>query len=354
MRKKYFGLILGGFTLVLNSLAHRFPYFVERYYSRGLFLGVRSFLDGVLTWIPFPSLYLFFLGLVIYWIIAIKKSFGIRKTIKRRLLSSLIGLLNGVGLLLFWFYFSWGFNYARVPIEKTLGFDIHPITLAQIETKMKHEAVLLDSLRKLTGVSDTIAISSVRLRGNLEDTLRSNLVAKLMEWDFPIGGKVRGKIIYPKGVFLHFSSAGLYFPFVGEGNIDAGLYPLQFPPVITHEMAHGYGFGDEGTCNFLAYVANADSPNPLLAYAAHLSYYRTLASNFLYHFPKEYQAYRKTLPQGIVNDLNAINDNNRRYPDWMPKLRYYAYDHYLKSQGIKEGIDNYNRVLMLVDAWERS
>ncbi|MCB0582976.1 MAG: DUF3810 family protein, partial [Phaeodactylibacter sp.] len=72
---------------------------------------------------------------------------------------------------------------------------------------------------------------------------------------------------------------GLYFPFTGEGHIDAGLHPLQKPYVMAHELAHGYGFGDEGTCNFLGYLACIGSDDPVIAYIGHLNYWRTLAAD---------------------------------------------------------------------------
>lgn len=40
-----------------------------------------------------------------------------------------------------------------------------------------------------------------------------------------------------------------------------------------------------------------------------------------------------------------------RYPDLIPALQYRVYDAYLKSQGIREGMLNYDRVLVLTHAW---
>ena len=179
----------------------------------------------------------------------------------------------------------------------------------------------------------------------VENWLRDN--------NFPAIGKVRGREIYPKGIFLHFSSSGLYFPFTGEGHVDAGVHALQKPYIIAHEMFHGYGFGDEGTCNFNAFLACIKSNDPYIAYSGHLSYWRTLAINYLRYRPKEYRAFRRTLPLTIQADLDAINEVLISYPDIMPRFRYYAYDAYLKAQGIDEGMKNYNRVIMLVNAWRK-
>jgi hypothetical protein len=122
---------------------------------------------------------------------------------------------------------------------------------------------------------------------------------------------------------------------------------------MMHEMGHAYGFGDEGSCNFLAYLAGIRSEDPAIAYTAHLAFYRTVATNYLRYEPELYREFRAQLPTGIQSDLDAINKNLLEYPDIMPRIRYAAYDTYLKAQGIREGMQNYSRVIMLVKAWKK-
>ena len=216
---------------------------------------------------------------------------------------------------------------------------------------MEQEADYLAEWRQqIPGITDS-ALNRANLPEKLEKQLRGQLESWLEKHDFPTIGRARVKRIFPKGIFLRFSSSGLYFPYTGEGQFDAGLHPLQWPFVTMHEMSHAYGFGDEGTCNFLAYLAGTTSKDPVVAYAAHLAFYRTLATNYLRYEPEAYREFRANLPMGIQSDLNAINQNLQAYPDIMPRLRYVAYDTYLRAQGIPEGMQNYNRVIMLVKAW---
>jgi hypothetical protein len=121
---------------------------------------------------------------------------------------------------------------------------------------------------------------------------------------------------------------------------------------MAHEMAHGYGFTDEGTCNFLAYLACIRSKNSFIQYAGYFEYFSTLAVNYRKYDREAYTAMMKSLPASVKADWNSIIENHEHYPNIMPKLRHYTYDTYLKVQGISEGIQNYNRVLMLVKAWE--
>ena len=349
-RKHLIWIGLGIIALLIRWLSTNS--FIERWYSRGLFQGIRWIIDYLLaSWIPFSMLYLFIIGLLAWGYWKWKKTAFKNKSWKQLTIAVFARLLAFLGALLFFFLFLWGYNYGRVSIEEQLGLDLEPISVEELREMMVQEAQYLVEWREKIPEAGDSALTAQYLPNLLEKQLRGDLEKWLAQHDFPTIGRARVKRIFPKGIFMRFSSSGLYFPYTGEGQVDAGLHVLQWPFVMMHEMGHAYGFGDEGTCNFLAYVGGVDSEDPFIAYAAHLDFYRTLATNYLRYEPEDYQEFRATLPIGIQSDLNAINDNLRAYPDIMPRVRYAAYDTYLKAQGIKEGMQNYSRVIMLVKGW---
>ena len=122
--------------------------------------------------------------------------------------------------------------------------------------------------------------------------------------------------------------------------------------IMAHEMAHGYGFADEGTCNFLAFICHTNDQNPYIAYATTLGYWRYLASNVRRISPSFFNEKMRKLPSGLRKDLMDIQNYSNGYEDWMPNLQYKMYDAYLKGQGIKEGMLNYNKVIGLVLAYK--
>ncbi|MCB0644788.1 MAG: DUF3810 family protein, partial [Phaeodactylibacter sp.] len=67
--------------------------------------------------------------------------------------------------------------------------------------------------------------------------------------------------------------------------------------------------------------------------------------------PDAYAAAYEALPEAIKGDLQAIYESIYRYPDWFPKIRYWVYDQFLKSQGVKEGIQSYSQISQLVAAY---
>ncbi|HMX42025.1 MAG TPA: DUF3810 family protein, partial [Saprospiraceae bacterium] len=151
-----------------------------------------------------------------------------------------------------------------------------------------------------------------------------------------------------------FGTAGIYWPFVGQGNLEAGLHPLRQLPVMAHEMSHGYGFTDEGECNFIEYAACHDHPNAYIAYGVHLDYWHTVAAECLRNYPARYETdFRPHIPAGIRQDERAIRRQHSRFREIAPAMRYQVYDAYLRSQGVRTGMQSYDEVLMLVQAWRR-
>ncbi|MEM8526317.1 MAG: DUF3810 domain-containing protein [Bacteroidota bacterium] len=348
---KWFWIGLGVGSMLLRWGLGNAPQFVENYFSRGLFLFVRKILDA-LRFVPIPVVYLLLLLLAYALGKGIYLLFKNNTPLKERLGNALLSLGASIGAIIFFFLFLWGFNYARVPIEQQQGLEVQPLSKEELWTALEEERDCIIKLRAEIG-KDSVALLQEQLPDDLEQKVQTNLRRVLKELGYPYRFNPKVQQLRPKGVLLRFQTLGVYFPWTGECNLDAGLHPLEKPHVMAHELAHGYGFGDEGTCNYLAYLACTTSNDPVLQYAGHFEYYSTLAINYRRYDREAYLQQLRALPPAIKADWNDIILTHDLYPDIFPKLRRATYDAYLKVQGIEEGIKNYNRVLMLVEAMKR-
>lgn len=348
------GLGFGILTLLINLWAHHHPAFVERWYSRGFFQGIRLGFDWSLGQLPFPGFYLFWIGVLVYWIILYRRR-PVLQTIAQRLGYWFVQFLGFSGLLVGLFFWLWAFNYSRVPLATQLNLDLQPLDSTIIWQTLRRETQTLDSLRKVLVGKDTNALNDQRFwPAQTEDTIRIAVEKWMEDAHFPVQGRVRGRFIYPEGTLFKFGASGIYWPFIGEGNLEAGMHSLRKLPAMAHEMSHGYGFTDEGVCNFIAYAACADHPNPYIAYCARLDYWDTLAGACLESDPVQYEIqFRGGIPKSIVADQHAIRAQHRKFKELAPAMRYQVYDSYLKAQGIQSGMLNYDEVLMLVEAWRK-
>jgi hypothetical protein len=318
---------------------------------------LREGFDASLGRLPFPLFYVFWLAVA--WLVLrliINVVGASRRGYRKWEILKFTGLRLGqvLGWLLVIFLWAWGFNYGRVAVEEQIGFAVYQPSLDELRAKVYREAEALGDLRKqVTG--DTLALSARDLPDDLEASVRPLVAAALLTHGYPAPGKPRGWKLLPRGILLRLSTAGVYWPWAGQGNIDAGLHPLQQPAVLAHELAHAYGFGDEGTCSFWAQLAAFETDEPPLQYTIRLAYWRQLAGQLRYIDPEGYLAWRQQqMPPGIRNDLQAIYDNRALYADIAPALRDATYTAYLHAQGIEEGLLNYGRVVQLVEGYERN
>jgi len=351
--KRLWWIAVGLFFIVIRFIIGSNSSFIESFYSRGLFIFIRNCFDFTITNSPIPLFYLLVIGLLFWLFYSIIKGIKSKKTFLQKLVSLFISILAIAGGIVSLFLLLWGFNYARIPIEKQLEINAKKLTKVELKAELENETQHIVSLLKNNQINWSDSLVSTQQPSVFEKEISSLVRTTLNQFKYPIPGNVRGRILKPKGILLRFSTAGVYLPWIGEGHIDAGLHPLQKPFTMAHELAHGYGFGDEGTCNFVAYIACSSSKNAYIRYSGRLGYWRYLASNYRASDRDGYKELYDGLPGKLKSDLISIRRNSLKYPDILPDLRDVAYDTYLKTQGINEGLQNYSRVILLVNAFKQ-
>jgi len=337
-------------TIFLQKILSAFPSFVEQFYFNGLFQVLRVVYDYTLGMLPIPMIYIFHIGLFIFIYRSYKKA---RKAPSRKktLLSVGHSIVSLISFILIVFYWSWGFNYQRIPIETHLGLIEKDAPTLDVLTQVKRTGDLLLQIKTSEAFKKQYDIVAYD-RQYIEQQVREGIEGVLQEMDYPTTGKVRIRHVKPKGTLLRFSAAGIYLPFVFEGHIDPGLHPVTWPFTMCHEMGHGYGFTDEGTCNFLGFLGCLHQDDIFIQYSGWLGYFRYLLGNARKFYPEKYGELYKEIPAPVQQDLKDIQTELKKYPDLFPRARDVIYDSYLKSHGISEGLQNYNKIVRLVHMWD--
>jgi Protein of unknown function (DUF3810) len=336
---------------LLHRVAQSYPEATERYYTQGVFRLVRWVFDYVLGWLPFPVVYLLF-GFVA-WRLAKGIGFlAFNHTITPLQKLGLTGstVLVWVSAIITLFYWLWGFNYSRIPLEQQLKLPEVTMDTSILRGVFELQTEKVLALRAVLQ-PDTAQGMALQLPADMEKEVRAALVTQFKALGIPHTGSPRGRQPFWSGFLIRFGALGIYNPFTGECNVDAGNHDLTKPVHFAHELSHGYGFGDEGVCNFWAYIALEQSDVLLYRYSAELDYWRELAGAYRRSDPDAYVALWRILPVGFRYDLEQIRAATQRYPEFFERFRYKAYNQYLKAQGIREGMANYGKVIPLVAAY---
>ncbi len=348
--KDWFWAILGLIFLGIRYLASLFPEVTDRIYSEGIFLWIRQIIDQTLGRLPFPSVYFFWISVILVLIYFIRQ-LGTRSTLRHKLGYTFRATLNGTGALVFFFLVLWGFNYQRVPVVEKLGLDIRPLELEEVKEELLETESELNRLRAMIK-SDTTAIDDPWDYPELEADVRKELENQLHLLELIYAGRPRTKQFPPTGLMRRLGILGIYWPFTGESYIDAALHPLEKPFTIAHELSHSVGVTDEGEANFVAWVVGSESDNVYLNYASQLRLILYLMRDFSRMDSEGYSDWVKDLNRGIVNDILSIRANADKYPPIALEFSRAANNVFLKTQGVKEGVKSYQQMPILVYAWK--
>jgi len=347
------GLGLAFLSQILYYVCARHPEWTLRWYYHGLFPWIRRFLSGLLGWLPIPFLYLLLLLTMIWLVVAGRLIWRNTTTWWRRTLYLLLQVGGVAGYVVACFYWLWGYNYATPSVRQRLNLETAGMQDSAISQEFHW---ISDSLYYYT---DSPPIALHRSSGfqepdgwirEMNAAVRQTL--ELLSWPCP--GEIPVRKIWPNGALLRIETAGFYLPLTGEAHFDAGMYPLQWPYVVAHELFHAYGITDEGDCNFLALITCWHSDNPVFKYSALMAYWRQVAPEYRRFHKEEFASLMDSIPPAVRTDLESIHKYLDRYPDLFPKMRHAVYNSYLKAHGIREGMASYNEVITLLDAWKKA
>ena len=354
-----FWIVLGALAYVIHILLGLNSTLVETVYSRFIFPAFRYAWDYSIGLSPIPLIYLFAAGLFIWIIFRFwrwRKASAERgkSDWKRRTLFLFLCLIETLGGAVFLFYLCWGFNYNRVSIEETLRLEVVPLGAEEIRAETEWAVTMAAEARQAIPGADEEVLTAENFPEDLESVVRDSLKDVLRSLGYPAPGRVRSRFLWPPVVLMGFGGSGIYIPYVFEGYSSSGLLPVSRPFNMAHEMSHGFGFTDEGSCNFLAWLACENTQNPAVQYSGRLAYWSYISGEFRRAFSGEYREFWQRLPAGMRADLRAVAENWRKYEGRLSKISEKVYSEYLKSQGIAEGIQSYNRLVLLVSAWKKN
>jgi hypothetical protein len=350
-RSTIYILLLALFAIVfcINNFAT--ASFIEKYYQHGLYKIIRVVYNHTLAYSPIP-IYYFVLLILLYGLYRFVKL--IYKKVKSKQYCDLGILLSCViATVYISFYVLWAFNYKAHDLSHKLDLQSVDIDTTDISNEIYLVNKKLAVLRKNIGI-DTMALDEKQRPIDIEKKLREAEKSLLNEWNQPHESTIRVRPVYPKGTLLIFSTAGIYIPFTFEGQYDAGLSHIQSTYVIAHEMGHGFGYTSEADCNFIALLTCMKSDNEYLQYTGLLTYWRYLMSELRDKAKYSFYFQYYNTPTGVKKDIKAIYKELDKYPDVMPILRDIIYDHYLKANGVGDGIMSYNKVIDMMFAWKHS
>jgi len=326
------------FTYWLVSKGSENPALIEYNYSKGLYPFVATILSGLSDLFSFSMWDVFWSVMVLLLLLAI----GLLITRRIKFGWFFLRTLQITALLYSFFYFSWGFNYFRLPIEKRLNWTRH------IEKKDMFPAVL-DSLISSANASRVgIAITDYPAIDSLvEASYRDH--ATYFGYSYPNGSR-RPKTMLFTWFFAKSGVSGYFGPFFNEVHLNGELLPTEYPFVLAHEKAHQFGVSGEAEANFMAWFICNTSSDKRLKYSANIQLLQYFFADPYHH--DAIVEYLKRFDKKAMADIMAQRNHWKELRnETLDKAQTSANNAYLKSNKIHEGVMNYNSVVRLAIEW---
>jgi hypothetical protein len=337
-----------------QRLLAKTPSIVEYGYSRTIFhvladpfIGLTSLVPLSLMEILLVALALTLLVLFVIWLIRL-----IRRPEKMRRLGRLLRRLAWIASILYLaFMLLHGLNYARLPVASSFSLPVRERGLSDLETTATW---LIDTCNRLrpslqeddAGVFRLANGQSAALRGAVDGYLVAAKTYPLLA-----GPAIRPKGLLSSHLVSYTGTAGIYFPFLAEANINIDMPDYQIPAAALHEIAHTRGFAREDEAGFLAFLAGLDHPDADFAYSVLLDAAVRCTNQIYAYDPKIYDRLMKNLDAGAWRDLSAGTQYWKQFEGPVQNTSTKINDAYLQTNLQTDGVRSYGRMLDLVLAW---
>ncbi len=327
-------------TLSVLLLFKLSPWLAEYFYREFLFQIFRFVWDCTIGLLPFPLICLLLVALpfILY--------FYIRK-FERRWSSLLLFPLNFFGWVITFFFWMWGFNYCAPSLVNDDS--------SMIMTEQELYAFGLEMAESVNWY-DEHGIDRNRLKNEVLDcTDGSN---ETFDVRLFLSGEGRSFYSDAKCHFLNdggamrrLGVAGIYWPFVGQGQSSNTHHYLFQPFVAAHELSHAYGITGEGEADYVAYKSLMQESIWLEKekhYCAELELLRSIRSLLYVTNDSLRMDIDSTLRPAVMNDIIEMRENAKLYPEYFSGFQEKMNDRYLKTMGVTDGSQNYDRFVVMV------
>ncbi len=357
-RRRLFLFGLGVATYFLSFLLSRTPSLVESTYGSGLGPPAARGLSFLTGWAPFSIGELLLLAYLSFQLWAAWKALETvlrrKRSIGNALASGALRGLRDAGVLITLFYFLWGFNYSRPPLEETLGWELPDSVSMEEVTSLVEELIRAanDEYRIIHGTDD--AGVPTELSGGRDSTvlaLAEGWHTARRSLGFPERPEPQGKLKKPllRPWYEWVGIAGFYFPFTGEPNVRGGIPAMDAGKIFAHELAHQRGVAREAEANFWAFLSAGLAWKAEARYSAYIFAQRQLMAQ-LRPEGRDREAFLAKIRSlvelrlpGVQRDIEASSEYWASHRGRGTRVGRAVNDTYLRTNRVVGGVRNYSR-----------
>lgn len=260
----------------------------------------------------------------------------------------LLGELEILLWIVVWFYMGWGCNYFRDSFYERLM--IYPTDYKK-DTFHSFLDDFTDNLNK--SYMENTQIDKQQVMENIKSIFQGIPVGYGLTKPEPFQ---KPKDLLFNELYSQVGVLGYMGPFMSESQLNLELSDLEYPFTYAHELSHLLGVNSEAEANFWAFSVCSKSDIPPVRYSAYHGLLAYVAQNAKVALTEdEYENWMKTINPSILEDSKKTSSfwESRKNPQ-LNEIQNFIYNIFLKSNNIKDGMQNYSQVIGMIIAVRES
>jgi len=337
MRKphwKWFPILAALILILSQPLLLKLSSTIETLYAQSLYRFLAAIVSPVTALFPFSLSEIFLYAIVAgsgYWMVL-----GITR---KRFWRALGEMAIAGSVVLLWFYFFWGMNYFRQPLDESLQFPEATPDSAAFRQYLEWSIAEVNA--EWMPLPDW---SMAELDSEIEAGYRRVFATLNMKLT---PGNRRPKTPLIPATLDYTLTSGIFGPLFHEVHLNSRLLPVELPFVLAHEKAHQIGYAREGECNFFAALVCLTSADPRVRYSGQFG----VIGRARFHAYAADDSLEKLIRPEVLEDFAAVRQRVERFYGPVARWAEKWYDLYLRANQVEGGVENYDEVIDLLIRW---
>jgi len=334
--------------LLFVKLVSNYPYFIENYYSYGIYPVISKIFRSIFGWIPFSIGDVFYLLLGLFIVLSIYRFI---KNKFKNIQESLFKFGAYLSVFFFLFHILWGMNYHRNSLFNTLNLEQKEYTLEELHNLTNNLLIKIKRSQLLLVENDTMQVDVPYSKNEI--ILKTEIGYAALSKEFPQYKYQKPSL--KKSLFslplTYMGFSGYFNPFSGEAQVDYLVPKVNLPMISSHEVAHQLGFASESETNFIGFLAATNSNDVYFNYSAYLMALRYSVSAMHFKDSMATKLIIEKIPKGVIKNIMESEEFWRSYQNDLEPFFKLFYDNYLKANQQNEGMKSYSKMVNLLVAY---
>lgn len=336
--------------IIILNIVSFFPEAIEKYYSNCFYLWLSKISRTLFGGLPFSFgdiAYIVLICFLMYRLYKRRAQLFSWASWKMDWKSKTLSVLSFISIFYFLFNCLWGLNYHRVPLYAKMKLD-KDYTLEELQAFTKQMIAKTNEIHSQIVKNDSLKVDNpyeIEKIYALTQDGYDELGKQYLYFQYQVPSIKKSLVSLP---LTYMGFGGYLNPFTNEAQVNYKIPKYNFPTTVCHEMAHQIGYASESEANFIGYLASINNQNIYFQYSGYSYALKYCLGNIEKIEEGKSKELLPLIHPGILKNFQESKDFWDSYQTPIDTFFHYFYDHFLKINQQKDGLESYSKFVGLM------